>query len=207
MFLVFQKIFEEYLPISFWTFDKLVTFYIFPLLPWTLFFVYSHKYSFSSSKKLLFSERFFLFSERCVNSKNKHLLLSDFSINRLFIRPVLILLKTTRNKWIGWYITEEKVRVHKKIAKSYPCILLHLLYSYTCIPQIFMRYLPKWSKPRYFKAEALQVHWKARTVLVWYLLLGIRTRCSTSKIYSYLEDNRSSFFRVNLKSEIKLDRP
>ena len=96
--LSFSKKFEEHLRISFLTFDKLVTFYIFPLLPLTLFFVYSHKYSFSSSKKLLFSERFFLFSERCVNSKNKHLLLSDFSINRLFIRPVLILLKTTRNK-------------------------------------------------------------------------------------------------------------
>ena len=58
-------------------------------------------------------------------------------------------------------------------------------------------------------AERLQVPQKVRTVLVWYLLLGIRilvyscTGCGTSKIYLYLEDSRSSFSRVSLKSETK----
>ena len=54
---------------------------------------------------------------------------------------------------------------------------------------------------------------KSATVLVWHLLLGIRilvyscTGCSTSKIYLGLEDNRSSFSRVSLKSETKDVRP
>ena len=48
------------------------------------------------------------------------------------------------------------------------------LYSFTCISQMLVRYLPKWSKPRYLKTEALQVPQKVRTVLFWYLLPGIR---------------------------------
>ena len=61
----------------------------------------------------------------------------------------------------------------------------------------------------YLKAEALQVHQIVRTLLVWYLFSGIGilvyscTGCSTSKIYLCLEDNRSSFFGVSLKSETK----
>ena len=86
-------------------------------------------------------------------------------------------------------------------------------YSFSSFPQIFVRYLPKWSTPRYLKSEALQVPPKVRTVLVWYLLLSIRisvyscTGCGTSKIYLYLEDSRSSFSRVSLKSESKDARP
>ena len=62
-----------------------------------------------------------------------------------------------------------------------------------------MLYLPKWSKSRYLKAEALQVPQKVWTMLVWYYLLGIRilvyscTGHGTSKIYLCLGDNRSSF--------------
>ena len=59
------------------------------------------------------------------------------------------------------------------------------------------------------KAEVLRVSQKVRTVLVRYLLPGIRILvyscigCGTSKIYLCLEDNRSSFSRVSLKSEIR----
>ena len=49
-----------------WAFN----FFYIPMLPLTLFFIYSHKYSFSSCKKWLLSEKFFLFLERCVHSKN-----------------------------------------------------------------------------------------------------------------------------------------
>ena len=54
------------------------------MLPLSLFFIYRHEYSFSSSKKWLFSEIFFLFLERHVHSKNKQLLLQDFSLNNCF---------------------------------------------------------------------------------------------------------------------------
>ena len=72
---------------------------------------------------------------------------------------------------------------------------------------MFLSY--RWSTPRYLKAEILEVPQKVRTVLVWYLLLEIHilvysfTGCGTSKIYRCLEDNRSSFSRVSLKSETK----
>ena len=88
-----------------------------------------------------------------------------------------------------------------------------LLHSYTCLPEVFVRYLPKWSKPRYLKVDALQEPQNVRTVLVWYLLPGIRnlvyscTGCGTSKMYLCLEDNRSSFSRVSLKSKTKDARP
>ena len=52
---------------------------------------------------------------------------------------------------------------------------------------------------------------KIWTVLVWYLLSGIRILVYSStgcgKIYLCLEDNRSSFSRVSLKSETKDARP
>ena len=54
------------------------------MLPLTLFFIYSDKYSFSSGEKLLFSERIFLFLEMCVHNKNKQLLLPDLSLNKFF---------------------------------------------------------------------------------------------------------------------------
>ena len=54
------------------------------MLPLTLFFIYEHEYSFSSVKKWLFSERFLLFLERLVHSKNKQLLVPDFSLNNFF---------------------------------------------------------------------------------------------------------------------------
>ena len=67
------------------------------------------------------------------------------------------------------------------------------MHSFSCIPQIFVPYLPKWSKPRYFKAEALQVPQKVSTVLVWYFLLGTHisvyscTGCGTSKFICFSE--------------------
>ena len=54
-------------------FDNLFNFFYIPMLPLTLFFVYRHDYSFSSGKKWLFSEMFFLFLGRHVQSKNKQL--------------------------------------------------------------------------------------------------------------------------------------
>ena len=83
----------------------------------------------------------------------------------------------------------------------------------TCITQLFVRHLPKWSKLRYVKSEVLQVPQKMQAVLVYYLLLGTRslvysyTGCGTSKIHSCLEDNRSSFSKVSLKSKTKDVRP
>ena len=77
------------------------------------------------------------------------------------------------------------------------------------MPQIFVRDLAIWSKPRYLKAEALQVPQKVHAVLVYYLLSGIHilvyscTGCGTSKIYLHLENNRLSFSRFSLKSETK----
>ena len=50
----------------------------------TLFLNYRHEYNFSSGKKCLFSERFFLFLKRHAHSKNKHLLLPDFFLNKFF---------------------------------------------------------------------------------------------------------------------------
>ena len=76
-----------------------------------------------------------------------------------------------------------------------------------------VQYLPKWSTARYLRAEALQVLQKVRAVLIRYLLQGIHilvypcTEWGTSKIYLCLEDNRSSFFRVRLKSETTDARP
>ena len=84
-------------------------------------------------------------------------------------------------------------------------------YSFTCVSQIFLRTLPKWSKIRYLKAEALQMLQKIQTVqyllLVIHILVSFITRCGTSKIYSCLEDNISSFSRVHLKPENKDGRP
>ena len=91
---------------------------------------------------------------------------------------------------------------------------LKLLFrSLTFISQIFVRYLRKWSKPKYLKAEALQVPQKIQTMLVWYHLYRIRillyscTGCGTSKIYFGLENNNSLFSRRSLKSETKDTRP
>ena len=78
---------------------------------------------------------------------------------------------------------------------------------------MFVRYLPKWSTPRYPNAEAPQVPQQVRAVLIRYILSGIRiivyshTGCGTSKIYLCLVDNRSSIFRVSLKSETKDAHP
>ena len=69
-----------------------------------------------------------------------------------------------------------------------------------------MRYLPKWSTPRYLEAEVLQLPQKVRAVLVKYLLQAICilaylcTDCGTQKIYLCVKDNRLSFSRVSLKS-------
>ena len=75
----------------------------------------------------------------------------------------------------------------------------NLFHSLTCILQIFVPNLLKWSKPRYLKAEVLRVLQKVRNVLVRYLLSGICilgyscTGCNTSKIYLCREDNSSQF--------------
>ena len=59
----------------------------------------------------------------------------------------------------------------------------------------------------YLKTEAPQLPQKVQTLLVWYFLLEICiivyscTGYGTSKVYLCLEDNRSSFSRVSLKSE------
>ena len=73
-----------------------------------------------------------------------------------------------------------------------------------CISQFF---IPNMVLSECLKTELLRVSQKARTVLVRYLLPGIRilvyccTWWGTSKIYLCLEGNRSSFSRVSLKSE------
>ena len=48
------------------------------MLPLTLFSIYRHDYSFGSDKKWLFSERFFMFLERRVQSKYKQLFCHTF---------------------------------------------------------------------------------------------------------------------------------
>ena len=63
------------------------------------------------------------------------------------------------------------------------------------------------------KAEILQVPQKVRTMLILHLFWGIHilvyscTGRGTSKIYLCLEDNKSLFSRVSLKSETKGDLP
>ena len=107
---------------------------------------------------------------------------------------------------------EGKYPMLKKNTKPHQ-LIKHAEVSYSCISQIFVPYLPKWSKPRYLKAEVLWVPQKVWTVLVRYLLSGIRilvyksTGCGTSKMYLCLEDNRSLFSRVSLKSKTKDARP
>ena len=54
------------------------------MLPLTLVFIYRHQCSFSSNKKLLFGEKLFLFLEKRIHSKDKQLLLADFSLIRFF---------------------------------------------------------------------------------------------------------------------------
>ena len=48
-----------------------------------------------------------------------------------------------------------------------------LFHSLIYMSHIFVRYLPKWSKPEYLKDEALKLPQKVRIMLVCYLLLGI----------------------------------
>ena len=48
------------------------------MLPLTLFFIYRRDNSFSTGEEWLFSERFFLFLERHMQSKNKQLLCQIF---------------------------------------------------------------------------------------------------------------------------------
>ena len=78
-----------------------------------------------------------------------------------------------------------------------------LLPSFSCILQIFVPHLLKWSKPRYLKAEALQVPQKVQTMLFLCLLSGIRTSvylCTgfgTSKIHLCPHDNRLSISAYN----------
>ena len=65
--------------------------------------------------------------------------------------------------------------------------------------------LPNWSKPRYLKAETLEVPKKVRVGLVWSLLSEIQilvyssTECSTSNIYLYFEE-KVTIFPYELKT-------
>ena len=75
----------------FWTFDNLVTFSIFlSKLSLTLFFIYRHDYSFGSGEKWLSSERFFLFSTKRAQSKNKQLLCKIFPKINVLVKLFLI---------------------------------------------------------------------------------------------------------------------
>ena len=76
--LFFKKCFWEKLLIFFWTFGNLVTF-LYSYATFNFICIYRHDYSFSSGKKWLFIERFFLFLMRCVQSKNEQLLRLIFS--------------------------------------------------------------------------------------------------------------------------------
>ena len=60
---------------------------------------------------------------------------------------------------------------------TYQAHLNFLLHTYTWITPIFVWCLPKWSKLRYLKAEALLIAQKVQTVLVWYLLSEICLYC------------------------------
>ena len=89
-----------------------------------------------------------------------------------------------------------------------------LFHSLTCISQVFVRYLPKSLNQGTSKSRHSKSLEKVQTMLVWYLLSRLRNLvyscagCGTSKkIYLSLEDNRSSFSRVSLKSEIKDSLP
>ena len=53
------------------------------MLPLFLFFIYRDEYSFSSGRKWLFYEIFFLLLEK-LHSKNKQLLLPDLSLSKFF---------------------------------------------------------------------------------------------------------------------------
>ena len=76
------------------------------MLPLTLFFIYRYDYSFGSSKKLLFNERFLLFLGRRVQSKNKQLFSQIFPEINFFMKPFLYFLLL--NKYTGEHITEER---------------------------------------------------------------------------------------------------
>ena len=98
------------------------------------------------------------------------------------------------------YTKPQRLIKHTKISDS----IVPLIFC-----KFFLRHLPEWSKPRYLKAETLQVPQKVPPMLVSYLLWRIHilvyswTGSSTSKIYLCLEDNRSSFSRVSLKFKTK----
>ena len=92
-FICFVISFWDKLSISFWTFDKLLDYFLYSHI--TLFFISSLKYSFSSGRKcFIFSKRSLLFLGRCVH---------------FFIKPVLTFLKSTRSsKKINWSRREER---------------------------------------------------------------------------------------------------
>ena len=93
--LFFKWNFWEKLSIFFWTFDNII-------LALTLFSIYRHEYSFSSNKKWLFSEGFFLFSERRVHSKNKQLFCQIFPFKPFLISTLNPQAKNTKKKKQIW---------------------------------------------------------------------------------------------------------
>ena len=80
-------------------------------------FYLQHDYSFRSGKKWLFSEGFFLFLGKRVQSKNKQLFRQTFHGINFLIKPFLISTFNSQdvlNKWTGWHITEERTKSTKK---------------------------------------------------------------------------------------------
>ena len=115
-----------------------------------------------------------------------------------------------------WQSRKGKYSALRRYAKFHQLNQTHwnvVTYSFPGFPYLFEQYLPKWSTLRYLKADEFDLSQKVRTVLVWYLLLGIRilvypcTECGTSIIHFCLEDNTSSFSWMSLKSETTEARP
>ena len=99
------------------------------MLPLTLFFVCRHDYSFGSGKKWLFSERFFLFLGRCVQSKNKQLFRQIFFLDNYLIKPFLISTFNLQEvlNWSTYHRRTQELKKSqelKKMTKSYLCINL-----------------------------------------------------------------------------------
>ena len=65
-------------------------------------------------EKWLFSERFVLYLERHVHSKNKQMLMPDFFLNNffdyIFFDQYFSKLQEALNKLTGWHITEERAK-------------------------------------------------------------------------------------------------
>ena len=92
-------------------------------------------------------------------------------------------------------------------------LIKHAKISYSVVSFVFRKFSCLTSRNGLNWGTSKLRHSKCLSMLVWYLLSGLRTwvysctGCGTSKIYLCLEDNRSSFYQVSLKSENKDARP